>query len=300
MKSSRLFRIVHLLLRNGRCTAPQLARELEVSVRTIYRDIEALCQAGVPVMTEQGQGGGVRLMDGYTLDKTALSDEEQEELLLAVQSVPVGQSEALVNKLGALFQRQRTDWLRVDFAHWGPSNAEDDRFEIIRTAVLEKRVLQFDYAAFEGMSTRKVKPALLHYKGSQWYLQAFCLLRNDWRTFKISRMSSLCLTDEPFDDVLTPPSIEPWEDGCDWPAVSLRFQPSAAWRVYDEFYIQFITREDDGCLRVDTHLPLDERWVYAMLLSFGTEVTVLSPDRLRQSLIEHTRQISSHHIKKQT
>lgn len=70
--------------------------------------------------------------------------------------------------------------------------------------------------------------------------------------------------------------------------------------MYDEFYIQFITREDDGCLRVDTHLPLDERWVYAMLLSFGTEVTVLSPDRLRQSLIEHTRQISSHHIKKQT
>ena len=300
MKSSRLFAIVHHLLTHSRCTAPQLARELEVSVRTIYRDLDALCEAGVPIVTEQGQGGGVRLMEGYTLDRAALSEQEQEALLLAVQSMSNLQNDALVQKLGALFQRQRTDWLRVDFAHWGTGNESDSRFETIRTAILEKQLLQFDYAAFHGMSTRTVKPVMLHYKGSQWYLQAFCLLRGDFRTFRISRMSKLVLTEEHFDETLVPPSIEPWDDLCEWPEVSLRFQPSAAWRVYDEFFIQLITREVDGCLRVDTHLPLQERWVYAMLLSFGTEVTVLSPDVLRISLAQHAQRLADHHTKNQT
>lgn len=298
MKSSRLFRIVHLLLRDGRCTAPGLAQALEVSVRTIYRDLDALCQAGVPIVTEQGQGGGIRLMEGYSLDKAALSAQEQDELLLAVQSLPFTQDDALLQKLGALFQRQRTDWLRVDFAHWGPGNQSDDRFDLIRTAVLEKRLLQFDYAAPSGMSTRTVKPVMLHYKGSQWYLQAFCLLRGGFRTFRISRMSRLIPLQEHFAETLVPPPIEPWEELCCWPAVSLRFAPSAAWRVYDEFHMQLITREEDGWLRVDTHLPLDEAWVYDMLFSFGTEVAILSPDELRSAFQRHTAAILRHYEKK--
>lgn len=300
MKSSRLFRIVHLLLRDGRCTAPALARELEVSVRTIYRDLDALCQAGVPIVTEQGQGGGVRLMEGSTLDRTALSEQEQEALLLAAHSVQGMQGDALVQKLGALFQRRRADWLRVDFAHWGPGNEADDRFDVIRAAVLQKQLLRFRYAAPGGMTTRTVKPAMLHYKGSQWYLQAFCLLRGEYRTFKISRMSGLVLLEETFAEPLSPPPLEPWETLDDWPAVSLCFQPSAAWRVYDEFYIQLITCEADGCLRVDTHLPPDEPWVYAMLTSFGTDVTVLAPASLRQALAEHLQQLAAHHTKNQT
>lgn len=298
MKSSRLFYIVHRLLRDGRCTAPALAQELEVSLRTIYRDVDALCQAGVPVVTEQGQGGGIRLMEGYTLDRTALSAQEQEELLLAVQSLSSLQGDSLLPKLGALFRKQHADWLRVDFGRWGPSNGSDRRFEIIRAAVLEKRILRFDYAAFNGMSTRRVKPVLLHYKGSQWYLQAFCLLRNDFRTFKISRMSDLALTDERFRETLVPPPIEPWNELADWPEAVLRFQPRAAYRVYDEFHIQLITREADGCLRVETHLPPDEDWVYAMLLSFGTDVRVLSPDRLRSALQQRALVLSEHHQNK--
>ncbi len=295
MKSSRLFYIVHRLLRDGRCTAPALANELEVSVRTIYRDVEALCQAGVPIASEQGQGGGLRLMEGYTLDKAALSDEEQQLLLTAVQSLSILYGGDLAQKLGALFRKQRTDWLRVDFGGWGSADENDDRFDTIRTAILEKRLLRFDYAAYSGMTARTVQPVLLHYRGGQWYLQAFCLLRGEFRTFKISRMSHLSLTAHHFEDMLTPPSIPSWEDETDWPEVSLRFAPSVAYRVYDEFYLNLITRQEDGSLLVRTRLPLEEAWVYAMLLSFGTAATVLSPVSLRRELARRTMEIAHFH-----
>ena len=87
MKSSRLFQIVYELMSGERMTAPELARRLEVSVRTIYRDVEALCQAGLPIATGQGQGGGIRLMDGYVLDRALMSASEQERLMLAVKAL---------------------------------------------------------------------------------------------------------------------------------------------------------------------------------------------------------------------
>lgn len=120
MRSSRLFQIVYRILRDGQTTAPALARLLEVSERTIYRDIEALCQAGVPIVTTQGHGGGIRLMDGYVLSRDVMSAAEKEELLLAVKSLAsVTQGSELLPKLGALFQHGGADWLEVDFSRWG-------------------------------------------------------------------------------------------------------------------------------------------------------------------------------------
>lgn len=299
MKSSRLFQIVYRLLADGRTTAPSLADELEVSVRTIYRDIEALCQAGVPIVTEQGQAGGIRLMDGWVLNKTLMDAKEQEQLLTAVQSLAalLDGGEELARKLGALFHKQPSDWLRVDFSHWGPVNENDVRFEIIKTAVLEKRILQFDYAAYNGMSHRRAKPVLLYFKGSAWYLQAFCLMRNEFRTFKISRVSRLSLTDEHFDDELTPPPLEPWSAVFHWPEVRLRFKPHMAYRVYDEYDEECIRREADGSLLVTANLPQDEDWLMGRMLSYGTDVEVLSPASLRSQLAGHTLKLHQYYLK---
>lgn len=120
MKSSRLFQIVYELMSGGRLTAPELARRLEVSVRTIYRDVEALCQAGVPISTGQGQGGGIALMDGFVLDRALMSASEQERLMLAVKALSsaTGDSAALLQKLGALFRAPEADWLSVDLDRW--------------------------------------------------------------------------------------------------------------------------------------------------------------------------------------
>ena len=299
MKASRLFEIVYRLLANGRCTAPTLAKELEVSVRTIYRDMEALCQAGVPIVTEQGQGGGIRLMEGWALNRTLMDAREQEQLLLAVQSLSALQEDAgeLALKLGALFQKQPRDWLRVDFHYWGPVNENDERFELIKTAVLEKRILCFCYAAYNGITQRRVKPVLLYFKGNAWYLQAFCLMRNDFRTFKLSRVSQLTLTDETFGGDLVPPPIDPWEWTFDWPQVCLRFAPQMAYRVYDDFEEESIQRQPDGHLLVTTHMPPEDEWSAGRILSYGTGVEVLSPENLRLAVADYALKLHQHYQK---
>lgn len=297
MKSSRLFEIVYRLLENERCTAPHLANALEVSVRTIYRDIDALSQAGVPILTEQGQGGGIRLMDGWSLNKTLMDAKEQEQLLTAVKTLSGVQesSDALARKLGALFQRRPRDWLRVDFHYWGPANENDERFETIKMAVLEKRVLCFQYAAYNGMTERRVKPALLYFKGNAWYLQAFCMMRSEFRTFKLSRVSQLSLTEEAFEEELTPPPIDPWEWVFEWPEVRLRFAPYMAYRVYDDFEEECIQREPDGHLLVTTHMPPEDEWSAGRILSYGTGVEVLSPESLRQSVADYALKLYHHY-----
>lgn len=288
MKSSRLFQIVSLLLQKGRMTAPALSRELEVSVRTVYRDIESLCQAGVPIVTEQGQGGGIRLMDGYALDRMLMSPEERERLLLSVRacaSAAGEDSEPLVQKLGALFQTEAPDWLNVDLSRWG-QHKRDGRFDLIRQAIAQKRVLSLRYFGSGGPTQRRVKPARLCYKGS-WYLQGFCLTRQAFRTFKLSRIAEIFLTEETFDEPFAPPPIDaPEQEGT---PVLLRFAPEAAYRVYDEFAPEAVSVSGDGNLLVRARMPLGDGWLEGYLLSYAGKAEALAPLSLRRSLALRAR-----------
>ena len=291
MKSSRLFQIVYELMSEELLTAPELARRLEVSVRTIYRDVEALCQAGIPIVTGQGHGGGIRLMDGYVLDRTLMSAPEQERLMLAVKALgnAAGDSGELLQKLGALFRTPEADWLSVDLDRWGQSGEQDTRFDLIRRAILEKRVLAFQYAGAGGMRTRRVQPGRLCFKSSAWYLQAVCLERQAWRTFKLTRMSGLCLTEEHFSQALIPPPIEPASGGPTECEIRLRFPAGAAFRVYDEFASESIRTHEDGSLTVTARMPLGDGWLYSYLLSFGGAAEVLGPPQVRAGLARFAR-----------
>ena len=195
MSAGRLFAIVNYLLTHPRASAAELAGRFEVSTRTIYRDVEALSAAGVPVYAERGRGGGVRLMDGYAVGKALFTAEEQDRLLSALSLLSATAAlpeKALLEKLSALFRRPAVDWIDVDFSRWGSEAAEHATFETIRRAILEKRLLRFDYIAADGkMAGRTICPAKLTFKHHAWYLQGFCLLRGAYRTFKIVRMCSV-------------------------------------------------------------------------------------------------------------
>ena len=135
MAKNRLFEILYLLLQNRRMTAQELADRFEVSVRTIYRDVDALSAAGIPVYTSPGRGGGVSLMDHFVLDRTALSEEEQRQLLTALQSLPgsVRQDAGQVlSKLSGLFQRQEPDWIQVELSRWGSGEAGREKFDLLK------------------------------------------------------------------------------------------------------------------------------------------------------------------------
>ena len=283
---SRQFQMIYLLLEKGRMTAGELAEKLEVSQRTVLRDVDALSAAGVPVYTAQGQGGGVSLLEGYVLDRAAFTEEEQRQLLTALQSLPSPEGEQVLTKLSALFRRGREDWLQVNLSRWGAGEEDNRKFQLLKRAVLERQVLAFDYASSYGSTrARRVLPARLVFKGQGWYLQAFDLEREDWRTFRLSRMLAPSFTGDVFHRRLDPPEVG---FSGEIPPLfrveaRLRFAPYMAYRVYDEFDQSCVARQEDGSLLVEAVFPEDQ-WLYGYLLSFGAGVEVLSPDVLRRRL----------------
>jgi len=299
MKNDRLFQILYILLDEGIVTAPELAERLEVSTRTVYRDVETLSMAGVPVFTAQGKGGGISLMPNYAFDKALLSDDEQNQLLFAVQSLRAADRpvDALLRKLGGMFQKQNANWIEVDFSRWGLGRVDSEKFEQLKTAILERRALDILYCNTLGdTASRSVLPFKLVFKDKSWYLQAFCEKADDYRLFKISRIVELTVTDRRFAQTFedAPPiEIEMMPNaGCT--PVRLRFAPSAAFRVYDEFDRKRIEKQADGSLLVTAELPLDG-WVAGYLFSFGDSVTVLDPERLREELAAYAKNIYEHH-----
>ena len=288
MQTERLFEIVYTLLDRGTVTAQELADRLGVSKRTILRDIETLTLAKVPVYTTQGKGGGVSLLEGYVLDKAVLSDEEKEQILLGIKTLlPTGgASGKALSKLGSLFSVKNTDWIEVDFSRWSNPTHDREKFDNLKNAVMQRKALAFSYPNSVGeISERKAYPLKLVFQGQAWYIQAFCLLKEDYRTFKINRMIDLQVLPETFDAALyAPPPVVPQNIP---PHVKIHiraiFTATVAYRVYDEFNIEDITKTEDGTFIVDTTMIFDE-WVYGYFLSFGSHVHILEPISFRQEL----------------
>lgn len=304
MKNDRLFQLLYLLLEKGTMTAPALSRALEVSVRTVYRDVEALSMAGVPIFATQGKNGGVSLLPNYALDKTLLTNEEQDQILYAVQSLRAAEQpvDVLVDKLGGLFQKQDTNWIEVDFSRWGQSKTDGVKFERLKAALIGKNELEIVYCSSSGEKTRRViMPGKLIFKDKSWYLHAYCKKAEEYRLFKVSRIVEMTVLEEHFD---TLPDEAPPIDPEPTPAPAemafthmwLRFKPSVGFRVYDEFNPAVITKEPGGSLLVSASFPQDS-WVVSYLFSFGTDVTILDPAEIREQTAEYARTIWEHHSK---
>lgn len=299
MKNDRLFQLVYILLEKQRVTAPELARQLEVSVRTIYRDIETLSIAGVPIYAAAGKGGGISLLPGFTFDKSLLTDKEQDQILFALQSVQAADPavDSLLFKLGKVFQKTNTDWIKVDFSRWGCGETDTTKFEQLKKSILEKHIIHISYCGTNGRLTdRNIKPVRLVFKDKNWYLQGFCLKANDFRIFKISRIIELSLLRERFDDTFTEiPDLEGETSSDDLISLVLKFAPEITYRVYDEFDISHIQKQADGSIVVMVDLPYDG-WIFSCLLSFGTMVEVLEPAYFKEELARYMKKIYEHYI----
>jgi predicted DNA-binding transcriptional regulator YafY len=298
MKNYRLFQVLYILLEKGSVTAPELAAILEVSVRTVYRDVEALSMAGVPICTAVGKGGGISLMPGYAFNKALLSDEEQNQILFAIQSLQAADQQVgtLLAKLGGIFQKQNSSWIEVDFSRWGFGRVDNQKFEVLKSSILQKRVLRIVYCGASGeTSRRKIKPFKLIFKDKSWYLQAFCLQAKDFRLFKVSRIITFLLTDMSFTETFAdaPPLEGELPPSLTTP-VKLLFSPAAAFRVYDEFDRSNIEKQPDGSMLVTVNFP-QGGWVASYLLSFGTEVKILEPAELRAQIASYAKKIYEHH-----
>lgn len=197
MQINRLFEIVYILLDRKSVPAKELADRFEVSVRTIYRDIDTLSSAGIPVYASQGKGGGISLLDDNVLDKSVLSEGEQNEILYALQSLTAAQAPqagGVLQKLGHLFKKDRVNWIEVDFSSWGADGEGAQQFDLFKDAILHRRVLAFEYCNSSGeKNSRSVEPSKLVFKVNAWYLLGLCRTKGELRLFKITRMSDVHL-----------------------------------------------------------------------------------------------------------
>lgn len=287
MQINRLFEIVYLLIGRQKMTAAELAEHFEVSKRTILRDVDTLTAAGIPLYTLQGKGGGIAIMENFVLSKAVLTEDEQNQILFALQGLLATQNtggEQVLSKLQSLFRRSDSSWIEVDFSRWGSGAQDRNKFETLKTAILGKTAIAFDYVSSYGEETqRTVYPLKLIFKSRAWYLQGFCTQKQDYRSFKINRMLSLSDTGIRFDGNYLPPQIDGGAPPGDTTLIELEFASRVAYRVYDEFDVGCIERSDNGDLFVSVRMPEDE-WLYGYLRSFGRAVRVISPEHLRRIL----------------
>lgn len=287
MKIDRLIGIITLLLRQDKVTAPELAERFEVSRRTINRDIEALCRAGIPLVTTQGYGGGISIAGEYKIEKSLLTEEELRLLLSGLEGVGSVLNtpglRQLAGKLSVKDQEISRKEIAIDLAshYQSPLN---EKAAVIRDAIRQKRLLSFQYYYEKGICRRKIEPYQLAFKWSSWYVWGWCLERENFRLFKLNRMEDVSWEPEAFAARELPP------EGPDGPmaeeTILLRawFNKGEAYRLIEE-YGAGCYQESGGRLLFQRNFasyPYMRRWV----LSFGQSVEVLEPEALRQELRE--------------
>jgi len=322
MQINRLFEMVYMLMNRKKMTAKELSDHFEVSQRTIYRDIEILNSAGIPVNANKGKGGGIELLGNFLFNTSVFSEQEQNEILFALQSfraLKYINADNVLKKLSAIFNKDVIDWVEVDFSDWTSSGKE--KFNAVKSAILNKKCMSFDYFGASGEKThRTVYPMQLWFKHKAWYVKAFCLMRRDYRLFKISRIKNLTLSEgdsnfevaELFELELFQPNIDnisnipnqPEEDFIDEqdnpngvytdsPAVKqknnvdlkLLIDVAYAHRVFDEFDEDSVQTDENGNFIVSAIYPEDD-WLYGFILSYNTGIEVLEPMYFRDKITD--------------
>lgn len=297
MQINRLFQIIYILLDKKSITASELSEKLEVSTRTIYRDVEVLSCAGMPIYMSKGKGGGISLLPDFILNKTVLTDKEKADVLAslnAVNSVKPDEKDTALQKLSSLFGQNHADWVEVDFSSWSHGDEERKIFECLRSAILSRKIVQFIYSSGKGESSlRKVCPLKLGFKAQSWYLYGYCQERQDYRFFKLRRIKDLQGLEEEF-NLITPPQIFSQHNVFreEFFNLKLKLSPKMAYRVYDEFP-QFEQLED-GSFIAELIFPKGE-WIFGYVASFGEECVVLEPEAVREEIKNKFKNILKHY-----
>ena len=296
MKIDRLIGILSVLLQKEKMTAPELAEKFEVSRRTINRDIEDLCKAGIPIQTSQGTGGGISIMEGYRLDRTILTSKDMQMILAGLRSLDSVSGSSYYCQL---MEKIRTgssefisgrDSILIDLSSWY-GDSLTPKIETIQDAVENRHLVRFQYYAPSGESERTVEPYFLVFRWSSWYLWGWCKDRKDFRMFKLNRMDRIQKTDERFEcrnigmpdlsnEKIFPGGIK----------VKVLFEPDQKWRLVEEFGPKCFTEYDDGRL-LFTGDYTDLGNLITWLMTFGDKAEVFEPREAREAISQMVKRM---------
>ena len=288
MKMERLIGILSILLQREKVTAPELAEQFEVSRRTIQRDIESLCRAGIPIATAQGTGGGISIMEGYRVDRTVLTGPEMGAILAGLRSLDsvsgTRRYAQLMEKLsagtGGLMPGGAH--MLIDLSSWYKTSLPP-KIELIQSAIEQHRVICFTYFSPKEEAIRTVEPYYLVFHWSTWYVWGWCRTREAFRLFKLNRMTELAAGDRFAPRAVPLPDLEPDHIFPIKYQVTVLFDRTCRWRLVEEYGADRFTVEPDGRLHFTGGFP-DADSVLSWVLTFGDKAELLEPEELRERL----------------
>ena len=296
MKIDRLIGILSILLQEEKTTAPELAERFEVSRRTINRDIEDLCRAGIPIRTAQGTGGGISIMDGYRMDRTILTSKDMQMILAGLRSLD---SVSGSQYYGQLMEKIQTgsskfisgrDSMLIDLSSWYKGSLAP-KIEVIQSSIENRHFLQFKYYAPSGESRRTIEPYYLVFQWSSWYVWGWCSVREDYRLFKLNRMDRVAETEKGFVCREVPmPDLSNEKIFPGGINVKALFTPDMKWRLVEEFGPHCFTEADDGRLFFSADYTDMENLV-TWLMTFGAKAEVLEPVEARDIIRRNAEEI---------
>lgn len=305
LKLDRLVSIIVVLLRKKKVQARELAEMFDVSVRTILRDVDAINLAGIPIVTYQGINGGIGIVEGYRLDKSVLTSDEMAAVISTLKgvvgSIPGSGHEVLLEKFRNVLPPSQLELLNaksnqlvIDLSPWSGNDLLKDRLRVLRKAIEEGKIIEFGYLDLIGSRTiRTVEPYTLVLKGQNWYLYAWCMLRQASRLFKISRMRSLLTLKETFEPRVI--SIDKLEFDSVWTGkdkkidLELLFDKELA-NVVEAWFGEDVKRLEDG--RILVRQTSEENYqLYGFLLSYGPGLEVIKPPHIRKILADAALEI---------
>lgn len=288
MKIDRLIGILSLLLQKDMVTAPELAAQFEVSRRTINRDIEDLCKAGIPIVTKQGTGGGISIMENYRMERTLLTNTEMQDILAGLRGLD---SVNGTNRYGQLMEKLSagsSDFMvgnqsvLIDLSSWYKDSLAP-KIDLIQNAIGGCQELQFLYFSPKGERERCIEPYYLIFRWSSWYVWGWCKSRGDFRLFKLNRMEKLQLSKSFVRRSVPLPDLSNERIFPGGIRVKALIDKDCKWRLVEEFGTGCFAEQEDGRLLFQADYT-DQENLLAWLLSFREKAEILEPAELREEL----------------
>lgn len=289
MKIDRLIGIISILLQQKTVTAPYLAEKFEVSRRTINRDVEVLASAGIPVYTTQGINGGISILDGYKIDKTLLTSSDMQAILAGLRSLDsvsgTNRYAQLMEKLSAgsspCITGDRS--ILIDLGSWKELELSD-KIEMIHDAINSFRRICFAYYSPHSESNRDIEPYYLIFRWSSWYVMGWCTDKQDWRLFKLNRMTNLSVS-ERFEKKKAPyPDFTIEEIFPNNIRVKAIVSSEHKWRLIEDYGEKSFIEQADGNLIFESNCFFDTDKIISWVLSLKDGVTLLEPKELQKEL----------------
>lgn len=299
MKVERLYAITVYLLNHGLTSANELTKHFEVSLRTIQRDIDSLCIAGIPVVSLPGSNGGYEISEKYKLDNHFATSDDYSYILAALKGFVSATADAnAANTLEKITQLHKEDNQNIILDFSVLREGEQETLQNLQSAIAKKRAVSFTYTNNDNETrNHTVEPVAVVYRWYAWYLLAWSKVKNDYRNYKLIRMSNLTITDKAItkehESAETILKKAEKTDNRKYTELLIKCKAQARTRVHEYLKGQIVKELADGDALMKLSVIENEQFWLGTLLSLGDEVEVLEPQNIRSRLSEAAEKILS-------